>query len=673
MVTTLAGSPGQAGSADGTNNNARFNNPSGVATDSAGNMYVADTGNCTLRKVTANGVVTTLAGSPGQAGSADGTNNNARFNNPSGVAVDSAGTIFVADAGNDTIREVTSNGVVTTLAGSPGQSGSADGTNNSAQFNHPAGVAAAGTTILYVADAGNQTIRQVTRNGVVTTLAGSPGQAGTADGTNGAARFLYPFGVAADDADNVGVADTGASTLREITVGGVVTTLAGSPGQPGAADGTGTAARFLGPTGVTADGAGNWYVADNGNSTIRKVTAGGVVTTLAGAAGQAGSADITGSAARYFSPRSVAVDDAGNVYVADTYNCTIRKVTSDGGVTTLAGSVGQAGSADGTNSSAQFNHPFGVAVDNLGNVYVADTYNSTIRLVTSNGVVTTLAGSAGQLGSADGTGAEAQFNYPSSLAVDDAGNVYVADTYNCTIRKVTAAGKVTTLAGSAGQPGSADGTGGTAQFEEPNGVTVDLAGNLYVADSGNNLVRKLTGGGKVTTLAGSAGIPGSADGTNSAARFDFPYGLAVDIAGNVYVADAGNNTIRKVTSAGAVTTIGGTAGVIGGADGIGGAANFAGPSGVAVDDSGRIYVADAGNNRITTGAPLPGLNVTRFATGVIVSWPAPFTNFVLQENADLGNASGWSTAVNTINDDGTNRSIAISPPAGTQFFRLRAN
>jgi hypothetical protein len=323
------------------------------------------------------------------------------------------------------------------------------------------------------------------------------------------------------------------------------TTLAGSAGQRGSADGTGSDARFRYPAGVAVDRADNVYVADYYNSTIRKVTASGVVTTLAGRAGSFGSTDGTGNEARFNYPQRVAVDDTGNVYVADFANHTIRSITPAGTVTTLAGQAGSPGSADGPGDAAQFYFPNGVAVDGAGNVYVADSSNNTIRKVTAAGVVTTLAGLAETTGSADGTGSDARFYRPSGVAVDEAGNVYVADSGNETIRKVTPAGAVTTLAGQAGNLGSADGPGSAARFHDPRGVAVDGAGNVYVTDPWYNTIRKVTAAGVVTTLAGQAGALSSADGTGIAARFNSPAGIAVDGMGNVYVADEGNDTIRK--------------------------------------------------------------------------------------------------------------------------------
>ena len=333
-------------------------------------------------------------------------------------------------------------------------------------------------------------------------------------------------------------------------------TLAGSAGSRGSTDATGSAASFNYPYGVAVDTAGNVFVADYSNHTIRKVTSAGVVTTLAGAAEYTGSTDATGSAARFYRPSSVSVDTAGNVFVADYNNHTIRKVTSAGVVTTLAGAAGSSGNTNATGSAARFNFPYGVSVDTAGNVYVGDYGNHTIRKVTSSGVVTTLAGTAGSFGSTDATGSAARFRNPAGVSVDSAGNVFVADTYNHTIRKVTSAGVVTTLAGTAGSEGGTDATGSAARFRYPRGVSADTAGNVFVADTVNYTIRKVTSAGVVTTEAGYVGNTGSNNGLGSAARFNGPFGVSVDTAGNVFVADTQNHTIRNsITSAPATVTL----------------------------------------------------------------------------------------------------------------------
>jgi sugar lactone lactonase YvrE len=690
---TIAGNTGY-GSADGTNSAARFAFPCSAAVDSAGNVYVADTVNSTIRKMTlvgANWTVTTLAGLAGCTGTNDGTGSGARFNYPNGVAVDSAGNLYVADSGNNTIRKVTpvgTNWVVTTLAGLAGSAGTNDGTGNAAQFNEPGAVAVDSAGNVYVADTANNTIREVTpvgTNWVVTTLAGLPGIAGSANGTGNVARFYFPFGLTVATNGNVYVADSANNTIRKVTPSGQVTTLAGLPGNTGSADGTGSAARFYYPYGVTVATNGNIYVADSGNNTIRKVTPAGVVTTLAGAAGNAGSANGTGSAALFYWAAGVAVDTNGNVYVADSGNNTIRKVTPSGQVTTLAGLAGKAGSADGTGSAARFNWPSFMAVDSAGNLYVADEHNDTIRKVTpvgTNWVVTTLAGLPGSAGSANGTGSAARFNWPSGVAVDSVGNLYVADFLNDTIRKVTPVGTnwvVTTLAGLAGNAGSANGTGSAARFYYPNAVAVDTNGNVYVADSGNNTIRKVTPAGVVTTLAGLAGSPGSADGTNSAARFSWPTCLAVDMAGNVYVSDELNDTMRKVTPVGTnwvVTTLAGLAGYIAEIDGTGSAARFNDQAGVAVDSAANLYVADWGNFTIRKGFPAssvpaamlqpPSLSAGLFGFG-ITGLPGLAVN--IESSGDLFQ---WEVVGTCILEGGTNYySVSPNPALGAQFYRVQ--
>ena len=321
-------------------------------------------------------------------------------------------------------------------------------------------------------------------------------------------------------------------------------TLAGD-GTPGATNGFN--ARFSHPAGAAADSAGNIYVADTENSTIRKITPDGVTSTLAGMPGNVGSADGAGTNAQFFGPQSVATGLAGQLYVADTANSTIRKMTAAGDTTTLAGQAGIVNSFDGSSTNAQFHHPEGLAVDGAGNVYVSDTLNHTIRKITPAGTVSTLAGLAGKFGAADGTNSKARFNRPGGLALDSATNLYVADSLNHTIRKITPAGKVTTIAGLAGVWGSVDGSNSTARFYLPGGVAIQTNGELLIADTGNQTLRRVSPSGTnwlVTTVAGAAGLAGNTNGVGSNARFYFPETLALDATGNLYIADLANNSIR---------------------------------------------------------------------------------------------------------------------------------
>jgi sugar lactone lactonase YvrE len=588
VMALFAGNVGGYGNVDGTGTAARFNGPNAVATDSGGNVYVADTYNSTIRKISPAGVVTTLAGTAEVTGSTDATGAAASFSEPQGIATDSAGNVYVSDTQNCTIRKITPVGAVTTLAGTAGQCAYLNDNGAAARFNKPRGIAVDSDGNVFVADSETNSIRKITPSGDVSTFA----EGGGIDFPNGLAidsdRNVYvvndpnnvgeilkitteaavsvlipgapgfvPSGIAVDSDFNVYVSYSNYNVIAKFDALLNASLLAGSDtGLDGYVDATGNAARFNYPLGIAIDSAGNVYVAEGGNTVIRKITSLGAVTTLAGAAYEYGDANGTGAAARFDLPNGFATDRAGNVYVADTDNNSIRKITPTGVVTTFAGSAtGLAGNTDGPGTTALFDAPWGVATDSSDNVYVADYNNDTIRKITPAGVVSTLIDTA--------TGFAAVFAGPNDVAVDSAGNVYVAAYSNSTIGKITPGGVVSTLAGT-GTAGYTNGTGTLAQFNEPWGIATDSAGNVYVTDAGNNAIRKIDTSGMVSTFAGSAtGLSGSADGTGISASFNFPVYLAIDSAGNVYVTDNGNNTIRKITPAGVVTTLAGTVGQAG--------------------------------------------------------------------------------------------------------------
>lgn len=324
---------------------------------------------------------------------------------------------------------------------------------------------------------------------------------------------------------------------------GVVTTLAGS-GSPGYAEGIGSAAQFFYPDGVAVDAHGNVYVADSANERIRKITPTGVVSTYAGT-GVPGYVDGGRLAAMFTTPSGLAFDQNGNLYVADRYNNVIRKIAPDGTVSTVAGDWLGYGWVDGTGTAAQFTYPLSIATDAAGNVYATDLDTPVIRKITPAGVVSTLAGGA-VAGYVDGPGSSARFHITTGLAADANGNVYVADYGNHRIRKIAPDGTVSTLAGS-GVPGYADGIGTAASFHYPADLVFDGDNTLYVVDAANNRVRSVTLDGNVSTLAG-AGVAGWLDGPAGTALFSLPWSIAYDAAGPaLYVTDAGSSTVRKIS------------------------------------------------------------------------------------------------------------------------------
>lgn len=608
-VSTLAGS---ATGADGVGAAARFVTPAGITTDGT-YLFITDKDN-TIRKIEiVTGAVTTLAGTPGVYGSADGTGAAASFNGPKGIVA--VGTnLYIVDSQNGTIRKIElATGAVTTLAGNPLlHGGSFDGTGTSATFNQPTEISTDGTD-LFVADEQGDKIRKVMiATGEVTTLVtgnfygGGITAAGTtlyvadapsirkvdiSTGTVSSQNIdtgilppvVNPSGMISDGA-NIYFADSYDHTIRKVIIAsGVVTSLAGSAGATSAADGTGAAATFQNPTHITSDGV-NLFVIDD--RSIRKVViASGVVTTLAGST--SATDDGTGVAARFRVPNDVATDGE-NLFVTDSG--TIRKVViATGAVTTLAGTRGVYGSQDGTGAAASFWSPENITTDGKY-LFISDNNKCTIRKIEiSTGVVSTLAGSADVRGSADGTGATASFSGPSGITTDGI-NLFICDSHNNTIRKIViATGAVSTLVGSAGVNGSADGTGATASFSSPRGITTDGM-NVFVADYGNKTIRKIViATGAVTTLAGSAGVYGSADGIGPAARFRYPTAITTD-GSYLYITDL--TSIRKIEIAtGLVATVAGSAGY-GSVDGTSTTARFYAPCGITTDGK-NLFVADS--------------------------------------------------------------------------------
>ncbi|HSD13827.1 MAG TPA: T9SS type A sorting domain-containing protein [Flavobacterium sp.] len=369
-----------------------------------------------------------------------------------------------------------------------------------------------------------------------------------------------------------------------------------------------------------------------------------IVTTFAGS-GIIGATDAVGTAASFNYPTVVTADHLGNIIVVDRSNHKIRKISPDGTVTTIAG-TGAIGALDGIGTSATFRYPDGAVVNSQGDIFISDQSNHTIRKIQTDGAVSTFAGS-GVAGLLDGTGTAARFYYPAGMAIDGNDNIYVADYSNHSIRKITPGGVVTTYAG-LGLAGITDGTIDVAKFNGPTGVGTDASGNVFVADYGNHKIRKISVSGEVTTVAG-AGSAGNANGSGASASFYHPAIVAVDSQNNLFVTDEGNNKIRKISPAGDVTTFAGT-GVAGANDAVASSATFRGPTGVCVDNQGTVYVADYLNHLIrkintfgySISPDLPnGLNLNP-VTGVISGTPtvtSPISDYTITATNSFGSSS----------------------------------
>lgn len=458
----------------------------------------------------------------------DGTTNGATFTYPMGVCMDGSGNLYIADTGAHKIRKMTPAGVVTTLTGST--SGYVDGPLASAKFNRPIGIVMDAAGNLYVTDSSNNRIRKITPQGMVSTIAGSA-ISGYADGVGSAVKFALPYGICFDANGDLLVADRFNHKIRKVTPAGLVTTVAGS--TVGYSDGTTTAAQFDEPLAIAQAPNGDFYICDALNNRIRKMTAAGVVTTFAGS-GVSGTTDGQGTAAQFDNPQGIYIDSTANVFVVDYISGLLRKITPNGLVSTLAGGTNGFDMGEGFNRD--FLHPAGVCVDAAGNMYVASEHS--LSKVTPSNQVINMAGAI-RNGSVDGTGTPVGIE-PLRICLDPSGNVYMVEpTYN-RIRKITPAGVVTSFAGS-GVGGNINGVGVAAQLSIPQDLCYDaLSGNIYVADKGNNSIRKITPNGQVSTFA---------------TGFFGPNGVCMDAAGNLYVLDALNSKVKKVTPAGVVSTV----------------------------------------------------------------------------------------------------------------------
>jgi uncharacterized protein (TIGR03437 family) len=627
-LTLIAGNSRAGFSGDGGPAvNAQLNSPQGIALDGAGNVYIADSLNNRVRMVDTKGVISTFAGNgtvnpPGFWGDT-GPATDASLHLPTALAVDSSGKVYIAVSADNTVRVVTTDGLINLFAGS-GYSGyygdyaagtttgtttigANPGTAILAGLTNPQDVAIGPNNTILIADAGNGAIRSVSSKGVITTVSGNGTLGLSGDGTATTLAMLSPFGVTADSSGNLYVAESATNRIRKIDTTGNITTAVGDGNQGYAGDGgPPNKVEMSVPTSVALDSSGNVYFADSLNNRIRKL-AGGTVNTFAGSgvfshSGDGGAA----TSAQLNTPLGVAVGAAmglgiaADVYIADTANHAVRRI-SNGIISNFAG-TGTAGFAGDGNAAtgAQLNSPQGLATDAAGNLYIADTQNHRVRKV-ANGTISTVAGNgtAGLAGDG-GAAASAQLNAPFGVTVDAAGNLYIAEFGNNRVRKVATNGNISTLAGNGVSGYSGDGgQAASARLNGPQGVAVDSAGNVYIADAANNRVRKVAPNGVISTVAGNGAAGVSGDGGLAVnALVGNPVAVATDSVGNVYIAD-GSARVRKLFLSGIITTIAGAGAR--GYSGDGGSAPTArlnGPSALAVNAGGTVWVADTFNNAV---------------------------------------------------------------------------
>ncbi|MEI8280291.1 MAG: hypothetical protein WCG87_11050, partial [Bacteroidota bacterium] len=598
--------------------------PHNIAVNVTGSLYVAEPINSRIRMINTSGIVTSIAGTSnlstqllgctiaGQYGFSgdNGAATAALLNKPAGVAVDTFGNVYISDALNNRIRKINSAGIISTIAGN-GTAGY-NGDNiaaTTAQLNNPSGIFVDSIGVLYIADNGNNRVRMVSLTGVITTIAGN----GTA-GYNGdnispsTAELNGPTNVFKNQ-NGVYITDRNNNRIRLVGNGNIITTVAGN-GTTGYTGDNGPAlsATLNSPAGITIDASNNLYIADYGNNCIRKVTFSGTITTIAGNGTQGNSGDGgQATLATLNSPIDVCINSNGNLYIADSGNFIIRTINTSGIINTYTGAYtdyknGDNGPAIAANACAISN----VVTDAAGNLYFSEPEHNIIRIVSNSGIITTIAGTGttGYTGD-NGIATQATLNLPEGLDIDQAGNLYIADKKNNCIRQVNSSGIISTIAGTGTSGYSGDnGPATSARLYYPTGVTIDQLGNIYIADNGNHAIRMVnTSTGNISTIAGDGtGIQGFSgdNGPATSAKLSSPYKVAISsTTNNIYISDRKNNRIRKMTLGGNISTIAGTGTPSYNGDGISATlANLNNPVGISIDASDNIYIADSGNHRI---------------------------------------------------------------------------
>ena len=577
--------------------------PQGIAIDSNDNIFILDSAGY-IRKVTSDGIISTIAGDGTNGFAGDGgAATLAQFSFPGGIAIDSAGSIYIADTDNNRIRKITPDGIINTIAGNGKEGFTGEGGPAlSAALTGPGSIAVDGAGNVYFGEVDNHVVRMVSAEGIITTFAG--GGRSLQGGIPASSASILPNGLAVDDAGDVVISDYETNRVL-VVINGTIYAIAGNAEAGYSGDGgRGGDASLSNPSGVAVDPVAGIYIGDSGNRRIRRLGFDGIIQTVAGNglfrySGEGGPA----TSATLYLPYAVALDKKGNLYIAEPQQARVRKVAPNGVITTFAGTGAQGYNQDGIPATqAQISQVEGLAVDSAGSVYLADAINSRVRKITPDGIISTVAGTGFFNYSGDGGPATGATLYgPAAVAIDNTGNLYISDYYNNRIRKVTLDGIITTVAGNGEAGYSGNGSAATqARLNAPAGLAFDAQGNLYFADSLNNVIRKITPQGIITTVAGNGKEGFLGDGrAATGANLREPFAVTVDAAGNLYIADTRNYRIRKVTADGIISTFAGDGtGHYAGDGGPAALASISAPASLVLDSAGDLIFADWINNRV---------------------------------------------------------------------------
>jgi uncharacterized protein (TIGR03437 family) len=608
----IAGFSGEGGPA----RSASLRYPSDAVMDKAGNLYIYDSENLRIRRVTPDGVISTYAGTGVNGYTGDGGPAlQAQIELDGKMAVDATGTLYFTDGVDSVVRRITPDGTITTYAGNGQLATAPDNGNNGPATMAELGLVLGGLTIdsagnLYVAEDYTNQIRKITPTDVIVPVAGS-GTPGLVNGAAVSAQFSSPTGIALDAGGNLYVADANNGVVRKISAAGIVSTIAGTPVFSFSGDGgPALLATFRFPEGVAIGGDGNLYVEDTGNFRIREVSADGTIRSVAGNGQFEATPDGTPAAsASLVGPNLLSFDPSGRLLIADPGDFTVRRINSDGTIQTIAG-TGVEGVGDGYQLSygGQGNEtligtPRQAVADAHGNIYVSDDYASVVYKITPDGILNVFAGQVGvdQFGGDNVQATSSSFAGPQGLALDQNGNLYIADPADNRIRKVSTNGIITTFAGTGTAGYSGDGGPATqATLSFPQGIAFDSKGDLIIADRVNNRLRMVTPDGNISTIAGNGTQSSTGNGgPATAASLNRPFVVAASSAGDVFLIEAGGTTVRRINADGIITVVAGN-----GQTGFGGdggpaiEATFGDADGLAVDSTGNLYIADFNNNRV---------------------------------------------------------------------------